>query len=152
MKMRINKIIPALFTLISAAATGCLTNYTSDDLNRLDAYNVVWESQSKNSSESMPLGGGDIGCNVWVENGELLFYFQRSGSLSENGEYLKLGRIRIKLSPNPFEHSSLFRQVLILKDGFIRIKVESPGNDALIKTEIDLWLEFANPVIHVDIN
>ena len=34
-----------------------------------DAYNVVWTTQSKNSSESMPLGGGDIGLNVWVENG-----------------------------------------------------------------------------------
>jgi hypothetical protein len=30
-------------------------------------YNVVWTSQSKNSSESMPCGGGGVGLNVWVE-------------------------------------------------------------------------------------
>ncbi len=26
----------------------------------LDSHNVVWNTQSKNSSESMPVGGGDI--------------------------------------------------------------------------------------------
>ena len=63
----------------------------------VEAYNIVWTEQSKNSSESMPVGGGDIGCNAWVENGELFIYMQRSGSLSETNEYLKLGRIRVKL-------------------------------------------------------
>jgi len=35
-----------------------------------DRYNVVWTSQSKNSGGSMPVGGGGIGLNVWVENGD----------------------------------------------------------------------------------
>lgn len=37
----------------------------------IDQYNVVWTSQSKNSGESMPVGGGDIGLNVWLEDGDL---------------------------------------------------------------------------------
>jgi hypothetical protein len=37
-----------------------------------NTYNIIWTTQSKNASESMPCGGGDIGLNVWVENGELL--------------------------------------------------------------------------------
>lgn len=57
-----------------------------------DSYNIVWNEQSQNSGESMPLVGGDMGCNVWVENGDLFLYVQRSGSLNENGEYQKLGR------------------------------------------------------------
>jgi hypothetical protein len=32
------------------------------------SYNAVWDTQSRNSSESMPLGGYDLGLNVWVEN------------------------------------------------------------------------------------
>ena len=32
----------------------------------------VWTSASKNSSESMPCGGGSIGMNVWVEDGDIL--------------------------------------------------------------------------------
>lgn len=34
-----------------------------------DSYNVVWTTQSRNSSESTPLGGGGLGLNVWAENG-----------------------------------------------------------------------------------
>ena len=30
----------------------------------LNQYNVVWTRQSKDSSESMPVGGHDIGLNV----------------------------------------------------------------------------------------
>lgn len=34
-----------------------------------DSYDVSWTTQSNNSAGSMPLGGGDIGLNVWSENG-----------------------------------------------------------------------------------
>ncbi|MDE6394470.1 MAG: hypothetical protein K2K77_03925, partial [Duncaniella sp.] len=45
----------------------------------------VWESMSRNSSESMPVGGGDIGLNVWAEDGDVLFYIGRSGAYDEHG-------------------------------------------------------------------
>lgn len=141
-------VLSFLFILVTNVylASGC-----PDDINWLDKYNISWDSQSKNSSESMPLGGKDTGCNVWVENGDLLLYFQRSGSLSENGEYLKMGRIRIKISPNPFVNSSSFRQELILKDGCIKIAALGSENTGLLKVDIRLWVEVNNPVIHIDI-
>ena len=46
----------------------------------MSAYNIVWDSQSENSKGSMPLGGGDVGCNVWVENGDLMLYLSKSGT------------------------------------------------------------------------
>ena len=45
----------------------------------IDQYNVVRTTPSKNAGESMPVGGGDVGINVWVENNELLFYIGRAG-------------------------------------------------------------------------
>src|SRR3990170_2138363 len=84
----------------------------------LDSYNVIWTTQSKNSSESMPCGGGDIGVNVWVENGEMLLYFSRSGTFDENNSFLKLGRVRLKLSPDPFSGES-FKQELKLAQGSV---------------------------------
>ena len=42
--------------------------------------NVIWNTPSRNSSESMPCGGGDIGMNIWVEEGDILFYLSRSGN------------------------------------------------------------------------
>jgi hypothetical protein len=152
MKKRINRITFALFTLFFLVTVGFMDINSHDKLKWLEKYNIVWESDSKNSSESMPVGGGDIGCNVWVENGDILFYIQRSGSLSENGEYLKLGRIRIKLTPNPFENSSLFRQKLILKDGYIEIEATGSKKITSAKAKINVWTEISKPVIHVDIN
>lgn len=39
-------------------------------------YDVVWTepaSVANGSSSSMPVGGGDISLNVWIENGTVLF-------------------------------------------------------------------------------
>ena len=109
--------------------------------------NVVWTSQSQNSSESMPVGGGDIGLNLWVEKGEVYFYLSKSGTFDENNTLLKLGRVKLKLSPNPFEGKT-FKQELILKDGFAQIS-SSNGN---LNTLIKVWVDVFNPVIHIDIN
>ena len=117
----------------------------------LKAYNIRWSTQSKNSSESMPLVGGDIGCNVWVEQGDILFYMQRSGSLSENGEYLKLGRIRIRLSPNPFDSASSFSQELKLEEGLIEIKGQKSEGSQSVNATLRLWVEVQKPIIHVEV-
>ena len=72
-------------------------------------YNVIWHTQSADSSESMPLGGHDAGCNVWVQDDELCIYLAQSGAFDENGTMLKLGRLRIH--PANRERMSLnFRQ------------------------------------------
>ena len=81
--------------------------------------NVVWDTPSRNSSESMPCGGGDVGMNIWVEEGDILFYLSRSGTFDENNCQLKQGRFRLRLSPNPFEDAKDFRQELY-KNGYFR--------------------------------
>ena len=136
-------LITVLFLVVASSLTTGQTRTSP-----IDQYNVVWNSQSKNSGESMPLVGGDIACNVWVENGELLFYMSRSGSFSENGTYLKLGRVRVRLSPNPFANEASFRQELKLRDGFIEIE----GKSSLFSAGIRVWVEVLRPVIHIDID
>jgi len=116
------------------------------DKQTISDYNPVWTSQSSNSAESMPCGGGDIGLNVWVEKGELLFYIARSGTFDENNALLKLGRVRVSLSPNPFEGKT-FRQELILKDGYISIK----GAKGDLSAEIRIWADVFQPVIQVEL-
>ncbi len=112
----------------------------------LQEYNITWNSQSNHSAESMPLGGGDIGMNVWVENDEVLCYFSRSGTFDEVNTLLKGGRVRLKISPNPFTAGD-FEQVLNLQDGNVLIR---STNDSL-QVSLNLWVEIAQPVIHVDL-
>lgn len=103
----------------------------------------TWTSPSQNSSESMPCGGGDIGMNVWVENGDLLFYVSRSGAFDENNTMLKQGRVRVRLTPNPFLNATDFHQSLKLNDGYVEISAKG--------TTIQLWADVFKPVIHVEI-
>lgn len=108
--------------------------------------NIMWTSQSQNSGESMPCGGGDIGLNVWVEKGEILFYLSRSGTFDENNTFLKLGRVRIKLLPNPLDDSN-FKQELDLQTGAVHIE----GRNGKLKATVKIWVDVFNPVIHVEV-
>jgi hypothetical protein len=112
----------------------------------LDHDNIVWTTQSKNSGESMPCGGGSIGLNVWTENNDIFFYIARSGSFDENNAMLKAGRVRLKLSPNVFDTD--FKQTLDLKTGTVTIS----GKKGNLTTIVTCWVDVFHPVVHVQIN
>ncbi len=113
-------------------------------------FSIVWNTPSKDASESMPAGGFDTGLNVWVENGELLIYVQRSGCLAEDNEYLKLGRLRVKLTPNPFLGGP-FRQELVLREGRIQINGELESDGRKKPVTVHVWAETDRPVVHIEI-
>ena len=102
----------------------------------------VWTSQSKNASESMPCGGHDIGLNVWVEDGDILFYLQQSGWFDENNTLLKAGRWRLHVEGQPF--ATLFEQRLCLSDGAIYIK----GTGLKLR----LWVDVIEPIVFMEID
>jgi hypothetical protein len=104
----------------------------------VDAYNVVWDSPGHDASDSMPVGNGVVGLNVWAEEGgDLLFYVARVDAWSECERLLKLGRIRISVSPNPFAKGRPFRQSLILREGRIEISAGEPGREVVISLFVD---------------
>src|SRR3954452_23412406 len=110
----------------------------------LERYNVVWHSPSRagDITGSMPIGNGDIGVNVWAEEGgDVLLLIGKTDAWDENSINLKLGRVRLKLSPPP-SPGAPFRQTLRLPTGDIEILI---GNVRLI-----LWVDANQPVIHVE--
>jgi hypothetical protein len=108
----------------------------------LDHCNVVWTTPSTSAAGSMPIGNGEVGLNVWVEkDGDLVFYIARSDAWSECNRLLKLGRIRVGLSPNPFANGQPFRQELKLRDGQIAIT----AGDATLRIFVDVEA----PVIYI---
>ena len=110
----------------------------------------VWTSPSRNSSESMPCGGHDIGMNVWVErgdgeqrlSGDVLFYIAQSGWFDENNTLLKAGRWRLHFADSPFGGAD-FEQRLCLDEGCVYIR----GGG----TELRLWVDVEEPVVFVSI-
>jgi hypothetical protein len=133
------------FLLIWMMISSCL--WTAKAQNKQAEANLVWNSQSENAAGSMPCGGGDIGLNIWVEKGELLFYISRSGTFDENNTLLKLGRVRLKLSPNPFDAGSTFKQELVLKEGYVKVA----GTKAGLQTEVKIWVDVFKPIVHLEL-
>lgn len=110
--------------------------------------NVIWDSPSQNSLGSMPAGNGDIGVNLWVEkNGDLLFYLSKTDAWSENARLLKVGKVRLSLSPNPFTEGQAFLQELVLEEGVIHIAA-GEGEE---EVNIDVWVDANHPVVELDV-
>jgi len=117
---------------------------TSDPMGPL---NLVWDSPSKDANGSMLLGNGDIGLNVWVEqDGDLLLTISKTDAWSGNTRLLKVGRVRVQLSPNPFAKGKPFRQELRLRQGEIQIDAGEPG----AATTLRIWVDANQPVIRVE--
>ena len=113
----------------------------------------TWEVAGSNSSESMPCGGGDIGMNVWTEDGDILMYVCRSGSFDENNTLLKAGRIRLHVgepyvyntaSENTPSEKHTYSQTLHLSDGTMTLSCPTHS--------VTLWVDVWKPVIHVEVN
>src|SRR5215471_5550184 len=110
-------------------------------------YNVVWPSHSNTSANSMPAGNGDIGLNVWTEqDGDLLLYIGKTDALDEQSRLLKLGRLRVHFSNNPFAAGAAFSQTLDLTNSEIRITAGT-GSNAL---NLRIWVDANNPVAHIE--
>lgn len=119
--------------LIVAAAIACLTSSAKAPQD------VVWDTMSENSAGSMPVGGGDIGLNVWAEDGDVLFYISRSGAYDEHGTLLKQGRVRLHLPGD----STSFSQRLKLDEGFCEMMING--------SKVTLWADVFRPVVHVEV-
>ena len=117
----------------------------AQDFN-IRSHRIVWDSQSKNSSESMPVGGGDIGVNTWAEDGDIFLYLGKSGAFDENNTLLKLGRIRLNISPNPFS-SADFSQELQLDKGRVVFTANKDGHIA----KVIVWVDVFSPNVFVDV-
>ena len=92
---------------------------------------IIWDTPSRNAGESMPVGGYDIGINVWFENGEILLYFGRSDSFDENNTLLKSGRIRVHFF---HERIQFVRQIFRVQQG--DVQVELKVDDSPLRVEV----------------
>jgi hypothetical protein len=70
----------------------------------------------------------------------------KSGSFDENNALLKLGRVKVKLSPNPFAGNT-FKQELVLREGYVKIA----GANGPLSATVNVWIDII-PSIHVDIS
>jgi alpha-L-fucosidase 2 len=161
--MSIRRVTFAVITFLITIAFNSLAKpfirvHSAKTDTLLNTYNVQWDAPGPGSAQSMPLGNGDIGLNVWVEkNGDLLFYIgktdawgepngQKDNWMKQGGVLMKLGLIRVSVNPNPLANSAAFKQVLKLSTGEILIQ-EGEGSAAV---NMRVWVDANYPVIRVE--
>ena len=131
------KIVSLFFILGTMVLSAQENHFTA-------ANDVTWNSLGTNENNSMPLGNGDIALNVWTEqNGDIVLLVAKSDAWSENGQLLKLGRVRVKLTPNPFISPAAVTQILKLETG--EIQIQSGKSIAHIRVDAN------HPVVHLEV-
>src|SRR6202453_6362 len=130
--------LPIVLILFSLAA---VAKAASGDGNSFSASNdVTWTMLGTNENDSMPIGNGDLAANVWTEqNGDIVLLIAKSDAWSENGQLLKLGRVRVNLDPNPFTNSASFTQTLKLETGDVELRAGS--------NSVRIWVDANHPVL-----
>jgi len=113
---------------------------------QLEKYNVKWESPSADSWGSMPIGNGDIGVNLWITpEGEIHFYISKTDAFSENGRLLKIGKLKVRFTPNILKDAD-FIQELDLESGTIKITAQKENQNI----NLNFWIDANNPVISLE--
>lgn len=131
---------------IKALILYCAISLSASALASLDDYNVTWDSPGKTSADSMPLGNGDIGLNLWTEpNGDICFYISKTDAWGDNSRLLKVGKVRVKIDPSPLDTGFRFHQMLNLENGDIQIQF-SKGQRYVI---LNILIDANNPMIYI---
>ncbi len=105
---------------------------------------VIWHTPSTDEHGSMPLGNGEVGINLWTENGrDLCFYVARTDAYDGDGRLCKIGRIRIRLPEGTFALGVPFVQRLDLATATVRIRADG--------LTLQAWVDADAPVLRVAI-
>ncbi len=135
-----------LFTgLIVCLILQNLTSFATESANRMNRYNVIWTTPSKDATGVMPIGNGDIAAGVYaIENGDLYLLLAKNDAYSYMGDIFKTGRVRISLNNNPFKTGKPFRQTLDMATGSILIEADG--------LTLRIWADANHPVFHIGIS
>jgi alpha-L-fucosidase 2 len=141
----LSSIMNSSYILSLLVFTGCAFTGEFQEANNpfVSGNDVTWQSLGQDENDSMPVGNGDVAANVWTEhNGDLVILAAKADAWTACGQLVKLGRVRVQLSPNPFAGATNFTQTLHLEDG----RIEITGGVNLLQ----VWVDANHPVIHVE--
>ncbi len=143
--MKQNKLLSLATSIVSTACF--MGGAAAAPPDSHDCLKVVWTTPSTNAIGSMPLGNGDISVMAWAErDGDLLLYVGKCDSWDENRRLLKLGRLRLHFSQQPFAAGKPFRQTLHADRGEIEMAAGESGSELRAR----LWVDAQRSVVRIE--
>lgn len=151
MKTKIAAYISSMLIALMFCVSGGYASGNDSTTPQINDYNIIWDSPSKDQSGSMPVGNGDIGLNVWVEeNGDVCFYIGKTDTWGDNARLLKVGKVRVKCEPAILFPGAEFKQELDLKTGTVLISSAGKYKGKQTNFNIQVWIDANHPVIHIN--
>ena len=111
-------------------------------------YDFYYDYTMKSGMQSIPLGNGEMGGNVWInESGIINILLSRTDAWSEVHRLLKVGLTELEISPNPFinevhSHFSLYDATLHITAPGITVRIYADANAPAIR----LFVQSDNPI------
>lgn len=145
-KWSLGVVLCLLIVGCSRGMDGSLQN-----LSHLASYNVVWNEPGNTYYDSMPVGNGDIGLNVWTEpQGDIGFYIGKTDSWGANGNLKKVGKVRIVMEPVPVSTPEVFTQELdLLRATWSVHTMIEDGQGNQVPVELRVMVDANHPIIYV---
>lgn len=115
-------------------------------------FDYVFQGQMESSLQSIPIGNGDMGANVWMQDNALYLLLSKSDSFNEWCELLKLGLIKITADCGAFQNVkftlSLYHGVLTIQSAQADFAVWMDENGCVVtcdsRTPICLTAQLVN--------
>lgn len=117
----------------------------------IDKCNVSWDTPSENSLGSMPLGGGDLGANVWATpDGRVHLLLSKTDAWDDNARLVKLGGLTIESAADlAAAISDGFRHELKLAEARQEI-VLGPASAPVLA--LRLWADASRKVLWIELD
>lgn len=132
------------FVLVLAALWVCPAAFGASP----SRYDVVWDTPSVDSSESMPTGNGRVGLNVWAEPGGVIkAYVGRTDSWAESSRLLKVGGFELRFPDRDFTGDAGFSQRLDLAESRV-VTTLGEGKDRVTAV---IWVDANRDLIHLEV-
>ena len=113
----------------------------------LDTYDVVWRTPCSGPEQSMPIGNGEVGCNVWcTADGVVHGYVARTDSFSEASRLLKLGEFVLHTGARGAE--LFFEQRLCLREGCVRVTL----GERQARVVVTVFVDSEQDVVHLAVD
>ena len=107
---------------------------------------LVWRTPCTGPEQSMPIGNGEVGCNVWCTvDGVVHAYVARTDSFSEASRLLKLGELVLHTSS---DGKVFFEQRLCLRDGCVRVTLGEREK----RVVVTVFVDSEQDVVHVAVD
>lgn len=114
--------------------------------NLLKSMELSWSEPAVGSRESIPLGNGELGINVWVDAaGVIHILLARGDCWSGNGQLMKAGYVRFTLESGGGRLDRLLEHRLSFYEGTQTVLLGGPAQAA-----VTLWVDADAPLLHLE--